>query len=74
MWWLSFTDADTGKFLGVAVVEAPGFFTAVSQAHLEGCNPGGAVVGYEVPDDVTIPEDCLNRLLTYAELEFRELV
>lgn len=53
-WWLSFCDADRPKgeqFLGVAIVGPAGNIAeAAMQAHAHGCNPGGQVMGIELPD------------------------
>lgn len=51
LWWLSFVDEDTDTFLGVSIVEAPDFLSATAVAHVIGCNPGGQVAGYEIPED-----------------------
>lgn len=58
-WWLSFADgkrAKVSQFLGVCVVRAPGFVTAIMAASSSGCNPGvGEVLGFPVElsnDDV----------------------
>ncbi len=55
-WWLSFVDrltdetgATAAMHHGVAVIPADDFDSAVSQAWRSGCNPGGEVVGTELP-------------------------
>lgn len=74
-WWLSFADATLPKgtqFLGACIVRARGMVSAVSRAHVLGINPGGEVVGYELPaaaDEIGIPDDYCNRLLTREEAE-----
>ena len=71
-WWLSFVDGDRPKdeqFLGVCVVTAPDFGTAVQRAHLLGCNPGGEVQGVEIPMDTApfIEDKWRRRVLTREE-------
>ena len=71
-WWLSFADPERPEgqqFLGVAVVEAPEFLMATLMARMHGCNPGGEVQGYEVPDDYSGPPLPMNQLLSKADLE-----
>lgn len=46
-WWLSFASSE--RNLGVALVSAPDFGTAVLKSHALRCNPGGEVNGWEVP-------------------------
>jgi len=74
-WWLSFADPKRPagqQFLGVAVVEAPEFILACMTAKTYGCNPGGEVQGWPMPD---LPPDApemklpTNRLLSRADLE-----
>lgn len=48
-WWLSFADDD--GFRGVALVDAEDFPSAHLRASILGLNPGGEVVGFELPDD-----------------------
>ena len=61
LWWLSF--ADTDGFRGVCLIEAATMRDAVRVAHLLGCNPGGEVVGQEIPED-----DADNRSLPRGQL------
>jgi hypothetical protein len=48
LWWLSF--ADDHKHLGVAIVAGGNIAEAAIRAHAAGCNPGGEVVGIEIPE------------------------
>ena len=72
-WWLSFADPHLPKgqqFLGVAIVEAPDFIFACRLAKTLGCNPGGEVRGWEVPDSYEGPPPLpLNRLMSKSEME-----
>jgi hypothetical protein len=63
--YLSFCD-DSG-FLGACVVQAFDMFSAVTAAHLHGCNPGGEVMG--VPCQEPPPNWKLNTLYSRAEME-----
>jgi hypothetical protein len=49
LWWLSF--AGDGGNLGVAVVAARNFGSAIAEAYRLGINPGGEVMGFECPPD-----------------------
>lgn len=65
-WWLSFVDPALpagGRFLGVVVVRAPGFATAVQTAHALGINPGGQVRGLVLATDKALPEELHGTLL-----------
>jgi len=48
-YWLSFVDV-TG-FLGGCMAQAEGFMDAIYQCWDHGCNPGGSVKAYQLPDD-----------------------
>lgn len=50
-YWLSFADDD--GFLGVCVVDAPSFPAAVTRSHELDINPGGEVLGYSIPDELS---------------------
>lgn len=71
--WLSF--ADPGRpagtqFLGVALIWAKGFVSAVEQARLMGLNPGGEVQGMDFdPDEILPAMEYWNRLLDSAAVE-----
>lgn len=73
LWWLSFSDPSAPKgsqFLGVCIIEAPGFIAAVDRAHQLGCNPGGEVLGEELEDgDPVPPSSYLHRLLGPQEMD-----
>lgn len=52
VWWLSFADDKTGKSLGVALVETDDnqdIGEAIQLAWMFGCNPGGEVMGWQLP-------------------------
>lgn len=69
-WWLSFVDGDrpTGsQFLGVAIVRGFDIGSASMEAHSKGCNPGGQVMGVEIPEDFALPDGFTDRLLTKEE-------
>lgn len=71
--WLSFCDPNKPvgtQFLGVIISDAPGFIEAVDMAHLMGINPGGEVMGYELPDvdAKDIKPGHINKLLSHEEL------
>jgi hypothetical protein len=69
-WWLSFADPDKPKgqqFLGVVIVRAPGFVSAIELANSLGLNPWGAVRGEEI-DPTDIAPEHFNRLLSQKEL------
>lgn len=76
-WWLSFADPDLPKgsqFLGACIVRGtepmmaqPRSTDPVPEAWRQGCNPGGQVSMYRVPDDRPPPLKWCNRLLTYAD-------
>ncbi len=76
-YWLSFADPDKPRgtqFLGVAIVEELDFIGAIKRAHALGCNPGGEVLGYTVPERIDVPEVWMDRLLTRAEAEQVEAI
>ena len=74
-YWLSFVDVSRPKgqqFLGACIVQARGIATAVREAHLRGCNPGGQV---KVVGPSYAPlQDWANRLLSKDQCaEFAKL-
>lgn len=74
LWWMSFCDPDKPKgqqFLGVAIVEAPGFIHAHQKTWSLGINPGGEIQASQVED---VPAEYRNRLLSLIELEAAGLV
>lgn len=58
-WWLSFAAPD--RFLGLALVHAPGYMSAVTKASQLGINPGGEVAGFPLPSEP--PEEFQHVLL-----------
>ncbi len=64
-WWLSFADGD--GFLGAALVAARDFVDAVDVAHRLGINPGGEVLGSEMPS-MPVDAEWTNRLLSLADV------
>lgn len=74
LWWMSFCDPEKPKgqqFLGVCIVEAPGFMHAHQKAWALGINPGGEIQATQVE---SVPVEYLDRLLSRAELEAAGLV
>lgn len=70
--WLSFADPQTGDNIGVNVVDAPDFMSAVHKSHELGINPGGEVLGSQI-DPAIVPDAYTNRLLSKDECaEFTE--
>ena len=72
-WWLSFTDntrAEGDRFLGGCIIEASSFGEAINEAWRRKINPGGEVMGFEVPCEyeAIIPRFGVNRLLSKDEL------
>jgi len=68
-YWLSFAADQEDGFLGVAVVDADDFIGAVVTAHAKGINPGGEVLGFDLPDTASIPEHFKNRLLSREDAD-----
>lgn len=74
LWWMSFCDPEKPKgqqFLGVCIVEAPGFIHAYQKAWALGINPGGEIQAAQVEG---IPGEYMNKLLSSAELKAAGLV
>lgn len=72
---MSFADPERPcgeQALGIAVVEADDGGEAVQRAWELDCNPGGEVLGYELPDDALPACENRNRLLSPGEA--RELM
>lgn len=67
MWWLSFAGEE--GFRGVAIVEGHDLITAVLATHVLKINPGGQVLGVEIPRGLgdAIPAHLRNKLLSRAE-------
>ena len=54
-WWLSFCDPRRPrgkKFVGACIVEGRNIAEAARTAWAMGCNPGGEIMGYELPHRV----------------------
>lgn len=66
MFYLSF--ANETSWLGGCFVPGHDIVRATFYAHHLGCNPGGEVLGFEVPEDVVIPKHWQGRLLSKDEL------
>jgi hypothetical protein len=50
-WWLSFCDPNRPegqRLLGGCIVQADSMAQAMIEAHIQGCNPGGEVVGIPI--------------------------
>ena len=72
MWWLSFADGslpEGSQFLGAVIVRAKTFLEAVKVAHILEINPGGECVGKQIPEDVVVAEEWIERLLDRSECE-----
>jgi tRNA nucleotidyltransferase (CCA-adding enzyme) len=70
LWYMSFADPERPRgtqFLGAIIVQAPTFPAAVTRSHKLGINPGGAVMGGQVPPDLTIAPEWRDRLLNKEE-------
>lgn len=68
-WWLSFCDPkgrEGHKFLGGCIVKANSWHGAITEAWLRGCNPGGEVLGHEIPPqyEKNVARFDVNRLYT----------
>ena len=71
LFWLSFADPHMPKshqFLGAAVVEALSYVEAVAKLTRLGHNPGGEIMGYEIPEAYPFLTDKVrDRLLGWGE-------
>lgn len=70
VWWLSFADPDLPpgtQFLGVVILNAPDFMSAVLLSHALKLNPGGEVQGVELPIPNPLRAQDFNRLLSRDE-------
>jgi hypothetical protein len=84
LWWLSFVDPKRPEgegFLGVALIEADDYPSAIRRAWREGCNPGGEINGFDLPLDELTNEQRLilakaphDTLLTRDQLEEHRLI
>ena len=75
--WLSFASEETGKNLGVCIVEASNFTEGIQKAHQKGINPGGQVAGSKMSEEQFQGEELeLDRLYSreeMIEMEFHTL-
>lgn len=74
LWWLSFCDPKRPsgtQFLGACIVGGDNIAAAARNAHVFGCNPGGEVMGMEVPGHLAhfVDDAWKKRLLTKAECD-----
>lgn len=70
LWWLSFCDAsrpEGSQFLGAAIVSGPDIAFACMNAHALGCNPGGEVMGVQIPEGCKVAAKWHGRLLNREE-------
>jgi hypothetical protein len=67
LFYLSFAEPD--KWLGAIVVKGFGFTSAWLKTHELKINPGGQVMGREIPSDKWPAECWWNRLLTKENVE-----
>jgi hypothetical protein len=61
-WWLSFCDAsrpEGTQFIGAAVVRGVSLDDAVRRAWAVGCNPGGEVMAFELPEEMGTEWDAI---------------
>jgi hypothetical protein len=70
--WLSFADPTAprgSQFLGAVILRAHDFDDAIKQAWRDGINPGGEVVGTQIPPeyDDMVPASSQRRLLNREE-------
>lgn len=73
-YWLSFCDPkrpEGTRFLGACIVPGRDLREAARWAWVLNCNPGGEVLGLEVPPtiDPSIPAEWRNRLLSREEVD-----
>lgn len=71
LYWLSFVDGDRPRgerFLGVAIVEALNEFVVIPAAWAAGVNPGGEVQFVQIPNEMDIPIQYINRLMDKDEI------
>lgn len=66
-WYLSFSR--DGKFLGSAIVLAPGMAHAVERCRQLGIDPGGEALGGALPENEAPPAEARDRLLSKADLK-----
>lgn len=68
-WWLSFAE-DSG-FRGVVIIRARDQIEGIKIAWRLGINPGGQVVGFELPPEQQreVPQEAVGRLLQRPDIE-----
>lgn len=72
IFYMSFADPERPagtQWLGACVVEADTFIDAVAHARKVGCNPGGEVMGGEVPEERRPSPEFFDRLLTLDDVK-----
>lgn len=67
--WFYLSFATDEGFRGGCVVRGDDVAEATKEAWRQGCNPGGEVLGAQVPDDLMPRESYCNRLLTKVEID-----
>jgi hypothetical protein len=65
-WYLSFATEESAK---AVMVKACGFATAYMTCNFLGINPGGQVMGLEIPDEMAPSAKYIYRVLTKQEVE-----
>lgn len=70
-YYMSFCDPNKPQgqqFLGAIVVyDIDNVGDGATKAHILGINPGGEVLGGEIPEDKIVPDEFCNRLLSADE-------
>ena len=73
LYWLSFCDPEKPEghaFLGVVIVQAIDFESAVQEAWVRGINPGGEVMGMPIPSKVhDLASGSSGRLIQKPEID-----
>jgi len=66
--YLSFADE---KFNGAVIIEANGLAHAITHCHSLGINPGGEVMGVDMPDEIIaqVPENMRTKLLSKEDVQ-----
>lgn len=71
-WWLSFCDpenAEGSQFMGGCIVPGRDMLEAVRVSYMVGCNPGGDVLGVQLPEEIVMKSTDICRLMDKAEAE-----
>jgi len=67
--WLSFSDPEINKNLGVCIIKASNFDEGIRKAWALNINPGGEVMGMEMTEAQTLAQGLeINRLYTKTEI------